>query len=121
MLIDEIEVIGASLSFKCLTLKIDDIETTFKTIMDAESSVRQLYSMTESRYKTVYSSITHKESFKIFFKWELERFSTILISLLIIISWNIWVKPMNNSIIIMNVTQPTTINTHFFIMIVFKE
>ena len=34
MLIDEIEVQGASLSFKCLTLKIDDIETTFKTIME---------------------------------------------------------------------------------------
>ena len=27
---------------------------------------------------------------------------------------------MNNSIIIMNVTQPTTINTHFFIMTGFE-
>lgn len=34
MLIDEIEVLGASLSFKCLTLKIDDIETTFNTITE---------------------------------------------------------------------------------------
>lgn len=34
MLIDEIEVLGASLSFKCLSLKIDDIETTFNTIME---------------------------------------------------------------------------------------
>ena len=34
MLIDEIEVQGASLSFKCLTLKIDDIKTTFNTIME---------------------------------------------------------------------------------------
>ncbi len=33
MLIDEIEVQGTSLSFKCLTLKIDDIKTTFDTIM----------------------------------------------------------------------------------------
>ncbi|MBQ3644211.1 MAG: hypothetical protein II961_06405 [Candidatus Riflebacteria bacterium] len=33
MLIDEIEVQGSSLSFKCLNLKIDDIKTTFDTIM----------------------------------------------------------------------------------------
>ncbi len=33
MLINEIEVQGASLSFKCLTLKIDDIQNTFDTIM----------------------------------------------------------------------------------------
>ncbi len=34
MLIDEIEVQGASLSFKCLSLKIEDIEKTFNTIME---------------------------------------------------------------------------------------
>ena len=34
MLIDEIEVVGASLSFKCLTLDIDDIEKTFKDITE---------------------------------------------------------------------------------------
>ena len=33
MLIDEIEVQGASLSFKCLKMKIDDIKTTFDTLM----------------------------------------------------------------------------------------
>ena len=33
MLIDEIEVQGSSLSFKCLNLKIYDIKTTFDTIM----------------------------------------------------------------------------------------
>lgn len=34
MLIDEIEVQGASLSYKCLNLQVEDIEETFKTLME---------------------------------------------------------------------------------------
>lgn len=34
MLIDEIEVQGASLSFKCLTLAVEDLQETFKLMME---------------------------------------------------------------------------------------